>query len=316
MISFKKFISENPGADKDQNGIYSPQQVSTEEFISWCEKYAPGYLKNISSASNSKIFRGFKNISAHSTGKIDTDKMNRMSANTFNYYTLWMDNSPAWSAFPKRSKSLICSTSISAAGDYARNSAAQLIIPADSNKIGICSDDDLWFSFHVLDEMAADSISDSYKFSMDKFMTVLYYGLSGLGISENEVHAAQTNYSAFESIIKRATRRSIEKIIDSLDDADFGERKYKNLEKLLAILEKNDLNSLYDLFVKGLDPESNKFRVTTASKFRQAEDDTEIWVQGPCYTIDTAYIENACTDSSNKIMYDFLNKYNLCALRD
>lgn len=324
MMTFKQFVHENVQLSAaEAQEIYSPRPVSTEEFIDWCESNARRYLKNISNQSSSKIYRGFKHINAHlttpvgpedinnSTGKIDTNKMNRMSANTFNYYTLWMDNHPSWSKFPKRSKALVCSTNIITASQYARKSYPQLIIPADSNKIGICSGDDLWFSFDALADMAEHVISGDYSFSMDKFMTTLYYGLSGLGISENEAQALQTNYSSFESVLKRATRQDIQKIIDSVLEKDLWEKKYRDLEKLLVILEKTNLNSLYDLFVKGLDPKRNNFKAVSAAEFRES-DDTEIWVQGLCYTIDTAFIEKECKNKNEKMMYDFLNKYNLC----
>jgi len=333
MISFKQFVleSEDGGAHKlapvatDAQNIYSPQEVSTEEFINWCESNASKYLQSISKPSSAKIFRGFKGINSHikgpigpndintSVGKIDSNKMNRVSANTFNYYTLWMDNHPSWSEFPKRSKSLVCSTNLITASNYARKSYAQLMIPADSNKIGICSDDDLWTSFDALSDMAENSVSRDRHFTMDTFMTVLYYGLSGLGIPESEVSSLQTNYSKFEAALKRATRADIQKIIESLDDADFGERKYKDLEKLLGVLEHNNLNNLHALFERGLDPSSNNFKVTAAGSFKISDNDVEVWVQGQCYTIDTMYIEKVCKDKSNKMMYDFLNKYNLCA---
>jgi len=72
----------------------------------------------------------------------------RKSANTYNYYTLWMDNDPAWASFPKRSRSLICSTSLNIASSYkGQGGKPMVVIPVENCTIGVCSAADLWESF-------------------------------------------------------------------------------------------------------------------------------------------------------------------------
>lgn len=66
----------------------------------------------------------------------------RKSANTQNYYTLLIDNSPKWKDYPKRSQSLICATSKWSSYGYNYN-----VFPYDGSKIGVASDSDFWFSF-------------------------------------------------------------------------------------------------------------------------------------------------------------------------
>lgn len=139
MITFKQFTAE-----ANNKSIFTPPtKLSSEEFIGWCEKNAKTYLNN---ASKYPIFRGMRSLSS-STTIIDTNGFNRVSANTENYYTWWLDNNPTWKGYPKRSKSLICSTD--------RNYAAYfgylyLIIPSDKANIGICSKFDLWESFNYI----------------------------------------------------------------------------------------------------------------------------------------------------------------------
>lgn len=67
----------------------------------------------------------------------------RRSENTMNYYTLLIDSSPDFAQFPKRSKSLICSTNLHRAQDYGM-SGVYAIFPVDGSKIGVCPGADMW----------------------------------------------------------------------------------------------------------------------------------------------------------------------------
>ena len=75
---------------------------------------------------------------------IDPSKSERKSANTSNFYTLWIDNSKKWADYPKRSKSLICTTQAQTAAGYG---TSYMMIPYDGAKIGVCPSYDMWESF-------------------------------------------------------------------------------------------------------------------------------------------------------------------------
>jgi hypothetical protein len=69
----------------------------------------------------------------------------RKSKHASNIYTLLMDNSPYWKDYPKRSKSIICATSINKAYSYG---SVFKVIPLDKDaKFGVCPKDDIWWSF-------------------------------------------------------------------------------------------------------------------------------------------------------------------------
>ena len=65
----------------------------------------------------------------------------RFSRDNINNYTLMMDNSKKWSEFPKRSKAFICSSHFF---------SKFYVIPVDASKWGICSKDDIFYSFKKL----------------------------------------------------------------------------------------------------------------------------------------------------------------------
>jgi hypothetical protein len=68
----------------------------------------------------------------------------RVSANTLNYYTWIIDNSPDWKDYPKRSKSLICASF----SRYDNNE--YIVLPFNNPIIGTCPEYDMWYSFNYL----------------------------------------------------------------------------------------------------------------------------------------------------------------------
>jgi hypothetical protein len=90
-----------------------------------------------------KIYRGDSDIGKYKL--VDPKSINRRSANTSNYYTLLMDNLEVWKEFPKRSKSLICSTDTYIAETFGE---INVVIPFDGCRIAFCPYGDLWDSFN------------------------------------------------------------------------------------------------------------------------------------------------------------------------
>jgi len=74
---------------------------------------------------------------------LNSELTTRKSQNmTTNHYTVIMDNIPSRHDFPKRSKSIICTTDPLEAGNY--GSKPVQIIPFDSAKVGIANTNDIW----------------------------------------------------------------------------------------------------------------------------------------------------------------------------
>lgn len=68
----------------------------------------------------------------------------RRSRNTSNYYTYIIDNAPQWKSYPKRSMSLICTTSPVKARGYGET---YNVFPYDSAPIGMVTSNDFWDGF-------------------------------------------------------------------------------------------------------------------------------------------------------------------------
>lgn len=102
------------------------------------------YMEYLTANPKPVIFRGIGTSRSNKILQIDPSKFTRVSANTDNYYTLLMDESKEWKKYPKRSKSIVCSTSLMNASDFG---SAFIVIPSDGAKMGVCPSADLWNAF-------------------------------------------------------------------------------------------------------------------------------------------------------------------------
>jgi hypothetical protein len=273
MVSFKQFLTENP---------YRPVGCSPETLVEWAERNAPQYLKRM---AQYPIFRG---MDAPEYGIINTNGMNRTSANTLNYYTVWMDNDKDWEGYPKRSKALICSTSSGTANGFGETN---LVIPADSNKIGICSETDLWGAFSFLTQR----LGVKYM-SMDEFVSDTNNFLC-LEFNDAERAEAEKSYPKLVHALKTIT----------FEIAKLAEER--SLQPYLLAFEENGYKNLYDLWRDVMQPEENDFKLETGATFKVSYD-VEVWTQGECAVINLDEFEKARSDMHHPLAA-FINKHDL-----
>jgi hypothetical protein len=117
---------------------YKHKQVTIDKIIDFLKKNCSEFLYN---NLMDPLFRGVN--TNYDTGVVIIDPTTgiRRSANTYNHYTLIMDNSPYYEGWPKRSKSLICTTNSDVAKNYGNVMA---VIPVNGSKIGIVPSTDIW----------------------------------------------------------------------------------------------------------------------------------------------------------------------------
>lgn len=174
MLTFKQFIRE--GVEEWS------KPISVDEAIEFLEKNC------VQSMKNRPLWRGGPRTRI-SYGDSHLGEP-RVSANTSNYYTLIVDNLPAWKFFPKRSRSFIGSSDIDGAYDVGPGPC--LMIPFDNAKVGVCPREDFWTSFDSI-----ESLED------------LNYMLSNIiGFMEFECPETWT-WEALKPILKRITAAGI-----------------------------------------------------------------------------------------------------------
>jgi len=161
-----------------------------------------------------------------------------------NYYTLWMDNSPKWREYPKRSRSLICCTDRSYAGSYG---TVRVVIPLVNTKIGVCLTVDIWRSFRK----SVSSLGDFSDWLQDKLSKVSKHDPKNLTYTE---------------------------LLHLLGNMEVPKEKiYTFTNQELLSNATNGVKLMDEIF----DPDANSFWLTDWNNFKPAGP-REVWLSAPC----------------------------------
>lgn len=231
---------------------WTPKRMNEEQIIEWCEENASAFMKN-----GKAIFRGtFDDL----TGLLDTRGLKRSSANSYNYYNLWIDNHPTWIGYPKRSQSLICSTDFDSAENFG---SVYLIIPKDNTPIGVCPEHDMWGSFNDISHIMPNG-------DLNDFMHVMRAALPTGG-----------TFNTWAELTRALKRTTIE-----------WSGKTNSLKNFMV---DTDCENLWDLFEEVFDPESNSFTLSNSSNFSGLPN-REVWVSGDIMQIELHQTSDALMD--------------------
>lgn len=249
--AYKTLVSVEGGFD-DLIKSLSPQEKKLVEHFT-----QPGH----------RIYRGMKSTGILVAG--DGNLLNRMSANTDNYYTLWIDNMKAWSKFPRRSKSFICSTNSVEPKSYG---SLYQVIPLENQPIGICPTPDFWGGFDRIHDVPEDL---AYGNSLPGFNSLVKnVGNYCAAVTEAQTSAknlSETNYEEF-----RAKIEEMDVALKSISDGDvaMAPKWYHELMEEIATHGSfpNYLNWL-------LDPKGNEFGIINANRYH-ASSTNEVWLSG------------------------------------
>lgn len=198
-----------------------------------------------------EIFRGVK--SNNQFMLVNPQQFTRKSKNTSNYHTLLVDNMASWETFPKRSESIVCSTSRNKAAVYGAGGMTYRVLPINGSNIGICAEDDWWFSFKKFDNLGI-TVRDFNEDLANMFNTVL-----------NDL-PDDDNWEMVAEWIEMVDERLV--VDDSFLSSDFADYLFEH--------DKTVKQTLIDL----LEPKSNGFELTTIENFTTTGNH-EIWTDGP-----------------------------------
>jgi len=231
------------------------------------------YRDSVMSVINGKgmLFRGNKDTPQY--GYVDTSKGKlRRSANTSNEYTLCIDNSSRWKNYPRRGRSLICSTSLLYAINYGH---LNIVLPINGSSIGICSDDDFWYSFPYIEKVLHIRDMDSFN---SEFRDLLRWGT---GNRTNDKNWAQL----------RSAMKEFDKKFENYNydwDNVFSEiYSGINYTKSASAWDDAWKGSLQKTINDIIDPVNNEFKLVNIGD--QFDDDCEAWFSGKSLVINTNY---------------------------
>jgi hypothetical protein len=253
MITFKEFIKEASVGDNIDIKI-----IDMNEVVSIVKQHCSQYVSNLPS---NLIFRNMKDVKVRDKcGLVNTENTERKSENTTNYYTIFLDNNPLCKGFPKRSKSLICSSDFynSFLGDKV------VVIPFDNAKIGLTNKPDIWsVNIHIF---------GSRMLGLDD--------LNSIFSSDLEIPCDLKDFQEFDERLEKGDKAALEifKYAFNMDNSDLKEYK----------------DHFMDDIWQAYSPESTGFEATTGATINNLRKQ-ELWVEGKMLVISVYQFEEFIT---------------------
>lgn len=178
MITFKQFMGEAEVTPMKLDKVNLSSEKEAKAFIAQhCSMSIPMFRKRVA------VWRGDRSLAdslkQSESAVVNTLSSKRKSENTSNWYTTILDGHPEYSHFPKRSQSVICSTSFHTASGYGGLSGTLAVIPFNDAKIGNVNRNDIWMTKLKMPDGSMDAI---------KAMNDFFEDLSSakLGLDEND----------------------------------------------------------------------------------------------------------------------------------
>lgn len=238
-------------------------------------KFTSAYHKML---DKQNIFRGVRGSAAYPYWIVSPSKTYRTSKNTNNFYTGLIDKLPGWSDYPKRSRSIICSTKY-----YGSKSFGNVlrVFPINGAKIGICSDNDFWESFPVVKQRTGLNAMDNFN---SIFTTVFGEIREPLGRMGRDL--TEENYDSFIEILNNWVSKS--SMMQQLRISEYVNIHIR--EKIVDDIEENFNGDWEKYFDDILNPNSNGFKLQTIETYNiEAYDDLEVWTDAVSLMIDEKY---------------------------
>ena len=233
-------------------------------------------------------------------------KIERVSLDSSNLYTVLMSNLPSWKGWPRRSFSILFFVTTSHFMPFPESDKSHYgshiydVLPENDAKICVAPTDDVLDNGHfshmgsVLNT-SKDSI-DSIPLLAGFLKTIIETGLLAKEKSTNARHTDITNvterlmncnYSDYKNVVKtldvlwnEKTKNSIMRFVDS---SNVGGSLYKP-EDYNVIFEKvNSSGGWENLLDDALNPEKNGFQLMTTENIRSiSTKESEAWTESPC----------------------------------
>ena len=217
-----------------------------------CKQAVSAFKSRISN----RIYRGVNKTDSFIS--IDPTKGIRRSTNEIpNYYTFIMSNDKSWKSYPKRARSLICTTDRVTASEFVGNSGTIYnVFFYDGAKIGVAPDIDIWDAWE-------NSISIPVTTYLNRIMDVFNkaYGTNKIFYDKS--------FKQFKDACKKVDD-NIETVRDDLD-MSYVSVKYEG--------------DFYKMLSKIFNSSSNGFKITTVSAI--PNDSRELWSDSKAILVKT-----------------------------
>lgn len=219
------------------------KSISQQEALEFAEKNCTEAINSYKKGN--RIFRGIEGTYGNFARIKPIGE--RKSANTNNYYTLFINYDGPWKEYPKRE--IICSSADYIASQFGD---VYVMLPINGAKIGIVPEEDIWFTF--------DSVPGGADNVNVQIHNILRQKSSGINLN---------NFNELKKALSEIKRD------DGTDNI------------LLEILSKSNYDNLYELLSKEVfNPNKNGFKVQPISRLSNSGKRFEVWTDVECLMID------------------------------
>lgn len=151
---------------EDKIALYLNEGRSKEVDFKFASDFINKRCKN--AVKGTPIYRGNRKVEDDYLHIIPANYDARISpyADT-NYYNLLFSNLPSWKKYPKRNKSIVCSTDYDEARNRNNHFCPYRVFPVDGSNIGVCPDWDIWDSF--TDALDGNDLAD-FNYVLEAFL--------------------------------------------------------------------------------------------------------------------------------------------------
>ena len=269
MITFKQYLTEAVVKK------WQTDNISMQDAIDLLNTHCKSGLMSV--ANGGLLFRGFNGSAVH--GKkymlVDSSTGIRTSRDTNNAYQLMMDTSAEMTAFPSRSKSFICTTSLRRAHVFADSDpdGTMVMIPFDGTTLGVCAGGDM-FAKRV------GSIGSNYLFrgNVEELSKKMANFLTSFAGSPNYLKkgAKITDVALCNQFLSKCDSAELEKNL-----ANHGFKNAKTLTREIMKYPKDKrFNAMSDIIIT-----PTTLKVKTATIGSPLPRDREVWFSGKAIMI-------------------------------
>jgi hypothetical protein len=288
---YKDFINEYHGFNDPEKEHRRSVNIEYDgSMIDYIKERAPWYLENIDNIM--PIYRGLKGgkYADNRIIEVQPSKFTRGAANTYSHYIELMDNSPYWKDYPKRSKSIVCSTDWRKAWGYKHGrggGAVYRVIPIKENeKFGVCPKDDVFVSFPVFKQFMLDNF---YGKSFQKYNPhkVKVYNLDTF-IEKLVYYFDLYKINSYEDI-----KKQMEIAKDSTEYP---------MKSAFSDYTLNPANVFEDI-LKAMSPEANGFELINYNRNTQKSPtplSKEVWTEADCILVEDKEFQKELKEYGNK----------------
>jgi hypothetical protein len=232
-----EFITEAEVKPYEYKGYKNPEEVLNLLRTECSESF---------SLIENPIWRGMTNHTAPIV-QIDPSTGIRQSQNTSNFYTNFMDHSPYMQGWPKRSRSLVCSSRKGIAYRYANMGGLYAIFPKNGVNIAVCPDYDMWRT---------------------RFNLPIFPVYSDLGEFSNLMDDLGFDDDSWSGIVRYANSPTFQKNIDRI--------------LLPEYVGKVSGAKFIDMIQLALSPKKAKFKLMDIKTYAASNvANNEVWIGGP-----------------------------------